>query len=315
MKKIFTAALFFFLATLSALAATKVESFAAAKKKKPSDGILVYFYGPDWAARSTKMLKTFWDNPKIKGACGNAAMFATAVYQNPSEKDKKREQERRQGMSVPHIYSYPAVVMYNADGYCYYILQGDEILADIDTVAATIRTKLDLFRKQSTFLKRAEKAKGIEKAKLYGQAIVVGIKPPQDALKIIKANDPKGETPYAKRLEFNVYKLITDRIHLDKDKPQLKMISADEAYALVKKLAIDDETTYLPWQRQELLAACAAYLRRCNRDDPRISKLHTKIVEINPDSVWASFAEQSQKIYLKKELKVPAKKDTASKEK
>jgi len=297
MKKIFTVIFALCLAGTSAFAAIQVKNFAAAQKRAPKDGILVYFYGPDWDARSTAMLKTFWGNADVKNACGDAAMLAVPVYQNPSEKEKKREQDARGGMKVPHIYSYPAIVMCDEDGRKYYILQGDEIFADTKQVAETIKTKLALFRKQKSILQKANKAKGLEKAKLYGQAMLEGIDYPANALKVFKEFDPKGETPYAKRIQFDVFKIITDKIHTDPDKPELKMIPPDEAFALVKKLAIDDAETYLPWQRQELLAACAAYLRRQNKGDPRIKTLHQKIREIDPDSVWASVASESEKIW------------------
>ena len=297
MKKILASLFVLFLAGTTAFAAFQAKNFAAAKKRNPKDGILVYFYGPDWDVRSTSMLKTFWGNNDIRNACGDSAMLAVPVYQNPSDKEKKREQELREGMKMPHIFSYPAVVMCDEEGRKYYILQGDEILADVKVVSETIRAKLALFRKQKALLQKAEKAKGLEKAKLYGQAMLEGIDYPPNALKVFKECDPKGETPYAKRIEFDVYKIITDKTHTDPDKPDLKLMPPDEAFALVKKLAIDDAETYLPWQRQELLAACAGYLRRVNKADPRIKTLHQKIREIDSESVWASVADESEKIW------------------
>ena len=300
MKKFLTVLLLLCLAGTPLFAAFAAKTFEAAKKRDPKDGILVYFYGADWDFRSKEMLKSFWGDAEIKKACGNAAMLAVPVFQNPSEKQQERVREIRRGLKVPHIYSYPAVVMCDEKGRKYYILQGDEILADTKTVAATIREKIDLFRKQKEILQKAERAKGLAKAKLYGEAMLEGIDYPEDALKIIRENDPKGETPYAKRLEFSVFKLITDKTYRDPDKPEAKMISTDEACELVKKLAVDDETTYLPWQRQELLSACVAYLRRTDKTDPRIKAINKKIREIDPDSVWASVADQTEEIWLGK---------------
>lgn len=313
-RKFSAVALCLIFAGTSAFAAKAVKSFDSAKKSA-KDGILVYFYGPDWDDRSTKMLKTFWENPEIKSACGDAAMLAVPVYQSPSEKDRKRTKEALGEMKAPHIYSYPAVVMCDAEGRKYYILQGDEILADTKTVAETIKGKLALFRRQRELVRKAEKAKGVEKAKLYGEALLEGIDPPPNALKIIRASDPKGETPYAKRLEFDVYKIITDKIHPNPDKADVKMMPPDEAFSLVKKLAVEDETTYLPEQRQELLAACAAYLRRKDVNDARIKTLHQKIREIDPASVWATFADESERIWLGADDKHKARKGKRAKKK
>lgn len=303
LKKIFIALLCLVFTGTSAFAAFSAKTFAAAKKRNPKDGIIVYFYGPDWDVRSTKMLKTLWESSEIKNACGDASMLSVPVYQEPNEKQKKNAKTIREGMKVPHIFSYPAIVMFTEEGEKYYILQGDEIFEDKAEVAETIKAKLKLFRERKAILKKAERAKGVEKAKLYGDALLEGIEPPANALKIIKASDPKGETPYAKRLEFDVFKLLTDQTYKDPDKPDKVLIKPDAAVALVTKLAIEDETTYLPEQRQELLACCAAYLRRLDKTDSRIKMLHKKILEIDPDSIWADFVKDSEARWLGVEKK------------
>lgn len=298
-------------------AATSAKTFAAAQKRNAKDGILVYFYGPDWDVRSTEMLKTFWDNADIKKACGDAVMVAAPIYQDPSEKEHKLAQEARAGMRVPHIYSYPAVVMMSSNGEVYYILTGDEILADTATVAATIAEKLKLERERKDLRAKANKAKGIEKAKLLGQiaetygedlfgenddhvphADSSNVKKVKNALiKELKACDPNGETPYAKQLEFDVYKVVTNQTHKDHDNPNKVVLSPADAFALAKKLAIDDKTTYRPLQRQKILAAVAAYLRRTDRNDSRIMTLYKEIIRINPNNEWASFARESDRVW------------------
>jgi hypothetical protein len=125
-----------------------------------------------------------------------------------------------------------------------------------------------------------------------------GIDYPADALKVLKANDPQRELPYTKRIEFDVFKLITEKTYKDPDKPDAQMITPDAAFTLATKLAIEDETTYLPWQRQELLAAAAAYLRRVDKTDARIKTLHKKILEIDPNSVWAAFVKDSDELWI-----------------
>lgn len=296
-KKILISLLCLIFTGTSAFAAFYAKTFEAAKKRNPKDGILVFFYGTGWDARSDAMLKSFWGHPEIKSACGDAAMVTVPVYQRPDEKEKKRAQEARAGMRVPHIYSYPAIVMCDEDGNDYYILQGDEIFEDREVVAKTIKGKLELYRKRKAILKKAEKAKGATKAKLYGEAMIEGIGYPKDALRVMRQYDPNNELPYARRIEFDVFKIITDKIHKNPDDKEAKMLTADEAVALATKLAIEDETTYLPWQRQEIIAACAGHLRRLDKSDPRIKSLHKKIKEIDPDSVWAAFVDDSEEIW------------------
>lgn len=303
LKKILLTGICLAFAGTTAFAAFSAKTFAAAQKRDPKDGILVYFYGPDWDVRSTKMLKTLWENPEIKKACGDSAVLSFPVYQDPNEKQKKNAKIIREGMKIPHIFSYPAIVMYTSEGQKYYIIQGDEIFEETGKVAETIKAKLKLYREQKAILKKAERAKGLEKAKLYGEAMLEGIDYPQDALKVIKANDPTGELPYAKRLEFDVFTIITEKTYKDPDKPDKVLIAPDAAVALVTKLAIEDETTYLPWQRQELLAAAAGYLRRLDKTDARIKTLHKKILEIDSDSMWAAFVKDSDALWINPDKK------------
>lgn len=314
-KKILATAFCLALTATVALAAFSAKSFSAAKKRNPKDGILVYFYGADWDARGTAMLKTFWNAPEIKSACGDAAMLAVPVYQNPSDKEKKREQEAKEGMRVPHIYSFPAVVMYSPDGSdVNYILTGTEIFGELPDVAAIISTQIKNARERKTLWARAAKTKGEEKAKIltkiaetYGDAIFsedddhiahidrASLKKAKTAL--LKNLEGTGNETLKKRLEFNVYKLLTDRTYTDPDKPGSVLMSPDDAFAFVKKNAIDDAETYLPEQRQKLLASCAAYLRRTDKNDKRIPALLKKIIEIDSKNVWASFAEESERIW------------------
>ncbi len=303
LKKILLTGICLAFAGTTAFAAFSAKTFAAAQKRDPKDGILVYFYGPDWDVRSTKMLKTLWENPEIKKACGDSAVLSFPVYQDPNEKQKKNAKIIREGMKIPHIFSYPAIVMYTSEGQKYYIIQGDEIFEETGKVAETIKAKLKLYREQKAILKKAERAKGLEKAKLYGEAMLEGIDYPQDALKVIKANDPTGELPYAKRLEFDVFTIITEKTYKDPDKPDKVLITPDAAVALVTKLAIEDETTYLPWQRQELLAAAAGYLRRLDKTDARIKTLHKKILEIDSDSMWSAFVRDSDALWINPDKK------------
>lgn len=297
MKKFLLSALVLLMAGTSAFGAFYAKTFEAAKKRKPKDGILVYFYGADWDYRGPKMLETHWGHTEIKSACGNAAMVACPVYQNPSEKEKKQADSIRAGMKVPHIFSYPAIVMYDADGLKYHIIYGDEIFQPREKLAEHIKAKLDLFRNQRKQMKLAEKKKGLEKAEIYGKLLFQGIDNPPNALKILKECDPAGETPYAKRLEFNVFKVFTDRTYKNKDNPDVVLFRPDEAIETAKRLAVEDETTYLPWQRQEILSACAAYLRRLDKTDTRVNALYKEIKKIDPDSVWASFADSSKEIW------------------
>lgn len=282
-------------ASTPVFAAREVKNFDVAKKIAPADGIIVFLYGANWDKRGTAMLKTLWEK-KIKPAAGNAAVIDLPVYQNPTEREKKKAAEKWCGWRTPKIFSYPCIVMLSDKAHKYAIIQGSDILDDPDKVVALFKAKLELYRKQAKLVSQAEKAKGLRKAELYGQAsCILGIDPPFEALKRIKESDPKGETPYAKRLEFDVYKLMVDEQYFNDKEPEKKMMSVQEGLDRLKKLTSDD--TYLPWQKQEMYGATTGFLRRQKYDNAKLKKLYEEMIAIDPDSEWANYAKESIRLW------------------
>lgn len=317
MKKFFALMLCLVLAGTAAgpqlFAAKTVKTYAAAQKNAGKDGVLVYCYGPDWNPRSVAMLKSLWESAELKRAAGDAAMVAAPFYQNPSEKERTAAQETRKGLREPFIFSYPAILMISQGGETYYIVTGKEIYAGKEAVAATIAEQLAHERERKELRAQANKAKGIEKAKLlgkyaetYGEAIFterdekvacvdMGIlnRIRNDLIKEIKACDPKDETNYVKQLEFDIFTTFSKKTF-----PKEEKISPDEAYDFVKKNVVENEAAYRPAQRQKLIAACASYLRRKDKNDKRIPAMLRRIVKIDSENEWASFAREFDRIWL-----------------
>lgn len=317
MKKIFALMLCLALAGTTAgtqlAAATSAKTYAAAQKRNSKDGVLVYCYGPDWNPRSVAMLKSLWESAEVKRAAGDAGMVAAPFYQHPSDKERNAAQEARKGLRMPLICGYPSILMVSQSGDTYYIITGNEIYAEKEAVAAKISEQLAHERERKELRSQADKAKGLDKAKLLGKIAETYGEPifaegddkiacvdmgtlkriRADLIKELKACDPKDETNFTKQLEFDLFKTFSEKTF-----PKSEKMTPDEAYDFVKKNVVGDEAAYRPAQRQKLIAACASYLRRKNKNDSRIPAMLRRIVKIDADNEWASFAREFDRIWL-----------------
>ena len=299
MKNVF-AFLAFVIASGTLFAGPEKKTYEQAIKGNPADGVVVFLYGPDWEKQGSQLLKTLWKHAKVRSACGNAPMVAIPIYQRPNEKEKAEAAEKRKGFTLSKsVRSYPAIVLQTYAGTDYYTIYGDEIYQSPEKVAELMKSKFELYKIQRKFLQQAEKAKDQKKAELYAQAVnVEGLLAPKDAIRIIKAGDPNLENPACKRAAFDVYKLVTESTYRDKDNPGKKIFTVPDALAKLKELTAGD--TYTPVQKQEIYAACTGFLRREGYDREKLKALYTEMIALDSDSMWASFAKESIRLYCKK---------------
>ncbi len=296
MRKILTT-VFFVLATCTLFAGPEKKTYEQAIKGNPSDGVVVFLYGPDWEKVGTKLLKETW--PKVRNSCGSAPTVVIPVYQRPNEKESAQAREKSKGFNInKEVRSYPAIVMQTYAGANYYVVCGDELLQSPEKVAALMKEKFELYKQQRKFLQAADKAKGVAKAKAMAQAADIdGIFPPPNYKKIIKDNDPNLSDPLCKRAVFDVYEVFTNFTFTDKDAPNKKVFTKEEALQKLEELTKDD--TYTPIQKQEIYAAATGLLRRQNYDKGKLKELYEKMIALDPKSMWADVAKQSISLWCK----------------
>lgn len=272
------------------------RTFDDARASRAADGIVVFFFGADWSRRQKEIYANVWKNKTVRDACGNAALLTIPIYQDPSPKQKEVAKKRLAGSSFPRASGYPCIYFCDGNGYCYAKIPESELAGTPENVAKKAAAKIALFREQRKLVSAGKKASGTERAEFFGKASSMdGIAPPQNAEKIIAAADPDQKTPYRKRLKYDVYKLITDETLARPEKGGTPNISVDEACARVEALTKDE--TYLPFQKQELLAAAAAHIRRHDKNDPRFKKYLREIIKIDPKSLYGFYAEESLRIW------------------
>lgn len=300
MRPRFSFVVFFLFAMAETLfAGAEKKTYEQAMKAGGKDGAVVYVYGPDWEGVGGKMLDKLFKNKNVRNACGNAGLVAIPVYQRPNEKQKKEAAAAGKGFRATRkIRSYPALVLKGADGNDYYTICGDEILQEPEKVAALMKEKFELYKKQSEILKKVGNTKGLARAKIFAEACnIEGIYSPPDAENLIRECDPELKDDACARAVFDVYKLITDRTHASDDKKAapVKVYTNEEVIARLKSLTAGER--YTPRQKQELYLAATGLLRRNRYDGKELRRLWAEMVELDPESVLAKYAQNSAKIY------------------
>ena len=278
-------------------AGSERKTYEQAMKGNPADGVVVFLYGPDWEKVGPRLLGDLWKNPKVKSACGNANLVAIPLYQRPSEKDRKTAEEKGKGFRrTKRVRSVPALVLQSSAGADYYVICGDELLQPADKVVALMKEKFELYKKQRAILQKAERAKGREKAKLYGEAAAIeGVFPPPDTEKIIRENDPELKEPLSARAVFDVFKLLVDDTSFDDKKPEKRLLSVEETLAKLKELTAGER--YTPRQKQEIYAACSGRLRRAGYDRAKLRKIYEEMIALDKESIWAEYAKEAIRLW------------------
>lgn len=195
---------------IPASAAQRVKTYQEACESPGEDGIIVYCYGPDWNARSVRMLESFWNRPEVEAAAGEAKLLAVPFYQG--EDPTGTAASIRGGLRGPSFSVCPTVMLLDSNGVKYAELVGSDYLGgeDGELGIKNIREKLEAHRKQLKLMAEAEGSSGATKAKLISDACDLGIKAPEGAVAMIEAADPQDSTGCLRRQKFNALKFMYD---------------------------------------------------------------------------------------------------------
>ncbi len=177
----------------SAMAAQRARSFDEARRKAGNDGIIVYWYGPDWNKRSVRMLQSFWRNPATEEAAGNAVMFAAALYQDETAAGAEESSRNCKGAPAPPFQVCPTVIMMDAQGQVYATLTGTDYLGDEsgELGAKNIADRLGKLRRRQELVEKARGLSGKDKARLLHEAVFIGIEPDAQLLRMVQETDPE----------------------------------------------------------------------------------------------------------------------------
>ncbi len=254
----------------------KAADMAQAKPLVKDDGYAVVAYADGWDAFSQQACRKILSHEAVRQALGDAVVLELAVPNVTSKEQAAANKERFGALRVPNPSQYPAIYLYDKEGRLYSTLcipYGE--LKKYKTIARRIDRLMEAGRQQQKLLEQAGQAKGVEKAKLLGQASVIpDINAPDKVLNAIKKEDPKDESGYGRRLEHNPW-AFAEKSAKDKDwKAALAEVEkrlADPAYSKEQKQAMCATAIGLYYRNAHTgnLDAMRRYARQMHDLDPQ----------------------------------------------
>lgn len=267
----------------AALGAERAETYSDALSGAGEDGVIVYCYGPDWNARSVRMLESFWKSPELEKAAGNAKLVAVPYYQGDDPTGKAAD--IRSGFCGPSFSVCPSVSLLDSSGNRYAELVGTDGLGD-ETGAAGIKAiaeKLEAHRKQLELMEKAAITEGAEKAKLISEACDLGIAAPKGAVADIEAADPDDKTGCVRRQKFDalqfMYKQLdtTDGFLAPDFVPDMPQMTKD-------CMAVFNDKSYKDRDRQAAMNLLIGANRRNFMAGGQLKNLITKDAKVNKET-------------------------------
>ena len=207
MKRLILPALFLLSSQLFAV--QRAENYAQAHPLVKDDGYVLFAYAEDWDTFSKKLCESLMNDPDIQKAAGDA-VFMPLPIPNVTTDEKKKAMEERYGElkmpaeSAPR--SYPAILLFNKNGRHSSTIWGPFMAKpDPKEIAKMMKQRIADIKKQTVILEKAEKAQGVEKARLLGQAsdfkdLVMPEFWPDRLINALKKLDPNDETGYQRKL-------------------------------------------------------------------------------------------------------------------
>lgn len=262
---------------------THTLTLEEAKAKVGDDGYILFAYADGWDTYSHKVINKLINNKDIRKAAGNAIFLRYPIRQALSKDEQKIREEQWKGMKIPNADNYPALLLYDKNGKHYSTICGTFMRkAQPRKVSKMIAERLAAKHKQDELMAQAEKAQGIEKARLIGQACLMeNINRPDQYEKLMKAADKEDKSGMIRRVTFNPWVFIESKLKEDPKAvlAQLDTMLADSAYS--------DE------QKQVLCTCAIGTLHRLGGSDmaARIREYAKRLKQYGPDTVLGKSAD------------------------
>lgn len=270
----------------------KANTIEEAQSKAGKEGIVLVTYAEGWDKYSKKTALDMLENPAVKKALGKAVVLTLGVPDISTKEDHEANAKRFGKIDLSFPDRYPAFIFYNKEGYR---------LADLcisfderkkhKLMARRIKEIISAMEKQAELLAKADKASGLEQARLLGQAAVVpGLRKPQDVARRIQQADPDGQTGMHQMATLNLYdKAIASAGTKDWE------ATLAETKALIKNphLSID--------QQQQACCICIGLLRRHGglARKAELKAMIDQLESLNPDSLLGQSARDARRLWVR----------------
>lgn len=291
-----TLALALVFSPLPAMAFLNAKNMEDAKSKAGKDGIVIVTYAEGWDKYSKKAAERMLAAAPVRKALGRAVVLEYGVPNVTSEKEQEEIKARFGKTDIKFPNSYPAFIFYNKEGYrlADVCIAFDEIKKTKE-VAKRIKEVLDASEKQQELLAQAEKASGVEKARLLGQASAIsGLNKPENVAKRIQDADPTDESGMHQFVTLNLF---------DKAIGTAKTPDWQATLAEMKRLM--EHPMLTTDHQQQLCCICIGLLHRKGGPEHRaeLKEMIDKLEQLNPESVLGKSAVDARRLWLKDEAK------------
>lgn len=254
-----------------------------AKTKVTDDGYILFAYADGWDTYSQKVCDVLMKNKAVTKAAGQAIIMPYPMKQALSQEAQKERNEQWQGMKIPNADSYPALLLFDKKGKHYATISGTFMRkARPAKVAKLLKNCIANKRKQDELMAKAEKAQGVEKARLIGQACLLeGINRPDQYEKHMKAADPEDKCGLIRRVTFNPWVFVEKKL---KEDPETVMNELDTMLA---------DPAYTNDQKQAMCTCAIGTLRRsgANNSAKRIRQYAEMLKQYGKDTVLGKSAD------------------------
>lgn len=268
-------------------AGTFLEAPAEAKTKAQAAkaDFIVMAYGGDWDRLGKSYLARCW-KPSVKLISASTYLSIAVYPQNPDKKLQEQIDRQQKGVNI-NVSSLPSVHLFDASGFCYATLSGDQLPRTPQALADAIANLQSLRQKRDALIGQSASKQGVEKAKLLGRAAEIpGIARNQSIIKDIEKCDSTDKSGYVKRLTFSIWPL-----HDCLKKPK------DEALAqLDKELQTPSLTAE---QKQKIYALRGTVLRRNKATAEELKQNYDKMRALAPHSMLGKAAVNAARVYAK----------------
>lgn len=272
----------FFASTTFASAAERVADYPAALEKAKSGGqdIAVLFHGSDWCLPGKK-LGDYWKSTNFAKFAGEDLLILDIDRKESPTTEDEALAKRNEACHVKPR-SLPAIALFDHEGRLVALREGTPELDSLGKPEQAIQRAVDVRKKRDDFWKKAEGARGPQKASLLAGGLdLLGLGTgPKDVYKPVveemKKADPEDRSGAVARYTFPGRKLLETAVSDGKDG---KFAEADaEIGGWLKKPQLTKE------QRQEALAAKFALYQRWPEKKNELPALLKEIEKLDPKS-------------------------------
>lgn len=248
------------LALLPCQAVQQADTYEASQQFVQDDGYIIFAYAEDWDTFSKRVCDKLMASDAVIQAAGNAVFMRAPIPNTLTEERKAADKEKFGPLNVADASSYPAIIMLTKSGRHYSTICGSVMRkAAPKKISKMIQERMAGMKKQEELLEKAKAAKGVERAKLLGEAANIPDIQPNGKrgaiLAEIKRLDPNDTTGYARTMR-DPFDFVGEIVGIERDKAK------GWQQALAKVEGYLNDPIYTPEQKQGLHALAIGLLHR-----------------------------------------------------